>query len=84
MHITKEYCGSVGKGVIRSNTYAHNIKYINNMVKEAKKDVPELKDEDIEVVQFAGERYSKTYGIEFPVKKKPAGYDEIGRLEKTF
>lgn len=85
MKIIKEYCETVNKYVIRSNTYAHEWEYFKNLINEAKKDYPTLDEDKIEIVQYAGERYKRTYGIEFRVEEKPKEeYFRIRKLEYTF
>lgn len=53
--------------VIRSDTYANSAAHITRMISEALADFPGLTLDDIEVVQFGGQRYKRTMGIEFRV-----------------
>lgn len=72
----------------RNNHYAHSFAYIKELVDEAKKDFPNLKDQDraISIVHFGGERYKRTWGIEFFVtnvdREILEGYDR--RLQSEF
>lgn len=71
--------------VIRTNTYGRTLDLINALAKLAKTDCPEVKDEDISIVQFAGQRYARSYGIEFNVTvQPPVEYQRISQLEYTF
>jgi len=85
MNIIKEYCDEVHKYVIRTNTYGHTWEYFNTLVNEAKKDYPTLNENEVEIVQYAGEHYKRTYGIEFRVEDEPKDeYFRIRKLEYTF
>ena len=85
MIIIKEYCEEVNKYEIRTNTYVHTWEYFNTLINEAKKDYPTLKENEVEIVQFAGECYKRTYGIEFKVETQPKEeYFRINSLEYTF
>jgi hypothetical protein len=84
MKIIKEYCEEVKKCVIRTNCYGHSFKIIKELVFEARKDFPKLLDDNIEIVQFAGRHYARTYGIEFSVENAPEDYNRINQLEYTF
>jgi hypothetical protein len=82
MKIIKEYCKEFNTCVIRTDSYAHNLEYILDLFSEASGDFPELESYMVEVVRYAGQRYSGTYGIEFyPNKMPPADYIEIPQLE---
>lgn len=85
--VIKEYCLSDDPaiGVLRTRTYAHTLKFFMGLVEVAKKDFPDLKDEDIEIVHFEGKRYRGQFGIEFKVDSEnvPKEYDEIHKLEPT-
>lgn len=72
-------------GVIRTNTYAHSISYFMELVREAKRDFPNLEDKDIIVSHYAGRRYRNTFGIEFPIQDAtiPETYHKISSLEST-
>ena len=75
--------------VVRSRCYGSRLDYINQLVSAARETYPELANNYIRVTQFAGERYARTYGIEFecPNPKAvvvPVGWQEISELEYTF
>lgn len=85
MMIIKEYCEEAKKCVIRTNTYSHNFEIITKLVNIAKNDFPSLTDNSIEIVQFAGQSYARTYGIEFNTTcYYPEGYRPINQLEFTY
>jgi hypothetical protein len=63
MQIIKEFCESSGTAVIRSNTYGSNFGKFVQFYNEAKKDFPSLEVEDVEIVKYGGNRYTKTFGI---------------------
>ena len=84
MQIIKEYCEESKRCVIRTNCYGRTVEYFKKLITEAKKDDPNLSDEDIDIVQFAGQRYARTYGIEFKSDKIQKGYFKINQLECTF
>lgn len=87
MKLIKEICLGEGDrittGVVRSNCYGSQLSYIKKLVRAAKKTFPQLTDDDIRVVHFGGDRYARTYGIEFPLLQDtiPKGWKEIHRLE---
>lgn len=81
----KEYCEYAKTCVIRENSYGSRLSKFLRLIEEAKKDFPSLTDEDIEIVKYAGERYAKTFGIEFEITNQeiPAEYIRISQLENT-
>jgi hypothetical protein len=82
MKIIKEFCKAADVCVIRTDSYAHNLEHILNLCSEASRDFPELEPDMIQVVQYGGDRYARTFGIEFhPGKQPPASYTEIDKLE---
>lgn len=85
MNIIKEYCPTSKHCVIRTNTYGHSLALMQKLFEIARQDFPELDAEQVQVVQFAGRHYAKTYGIEFKAETNiPKGYDEIAQLEYTY
>ena len=93
MQIIKEirlyHDGRPAMCVVRSRCYGSRLDYINQLVSAARETYPGLAESDVRVTQFAGERYARTYGIEFecPNPKAmsvPAGWQEISQLEYTF
>ncbi len=77
---TKKHC------VIRTDTYGKTLDHLLDLYDLAKNDFPEIEPKDITIVHYAGERYKRTYGLEF---KKPDGakvpddYQNIQQLELT-
>lgn len=70
--------------IIRSLRYGSSIGYFNKLVEQAKKDFPNINVESIEVVQYGGRHYARTYGIEFSVKPNEyplKGYREVPTTE---
>ena len=84
MEIIKEYCEIANKCVIRTNTYVHTWKHFNMLVNIAREDFPLLKEEDIEIVMYAGRNYDRTFVIEFGIVEQPYdNYFTIEQLERT-
>lgn len=88
MNIIKEYCiNKLGSGntiVLRSNTYANSLKYFMTLFKEAKKSFPELRRRNVQIIEYAGNRYKHTFGIEFFSEEKVLKeYELIDELEST-
>lgn len=83
----KEYCIShpgMIWGVIRFDHYGNNLELFEKAYMEAKADFPYLIKTDITVVHYGGERYARTFGIEFPIHGNiPVEYKQIGMLEYT-
>jgi hypothetical protein len=67
--------------------YGNSVALINKWVAIAKQTYPGLQDERIKVVQYGGDRYAGTFGIEFPTPGNgltaPDGWSVIQELEKT-
>jgi len=82
MQIIKEYSKYAKKCVIRTNSYSSSLSYFNELIEIAKNDFPELIDDNIEIVQYGGERIKRIFGIEFyPTNYVPSSYNEIQNLE---
>lgn len=84
----KEYCTTDNGhtwAVIRDERYGSKLQKFIDFYNEALRDFPNLKIENVDVVKYGGERYSKTFGIEFEVLgwTVPQEYREIGMLEYT-
>jgi hypothetical protein len=80
--IIKEFCKKVNTCVIRTFSYNHSLEYLMVLFAEAEGDFPGLKAKDVEVVQYGGQSYARTFGIEFhPITPPPAEYVEIDQLE---
>ena len=73
--------------VVRSELHSRSLAHIMGLFEEARNDFPDLKPEDVNVVQYSGKSYSGTRGVEF-VKPKdtkiPESYKPIPQLELTF
>jgi hypothetical protein len=68
--------------VIRTNCYSSQWSFLFKLVAAAKADFPDLQDEMIRVVHFAGRHYAGTFGIEFePCSVVPSDYQAIRELE---
>lgn len=71
---------------IREDNYGRSLAKINRLVAEARKDFPELKDEDIEVVVYGGVNFKGQIGVEFRATSIDAikdYYIPISQLEYT-
>lgn len=82
----KEYCKQTGDNlrfILRLRHYGSDLATITELFNEAKKDFPNLSPADAEIVQYGGERYKRTFGIEFagPKASVPADYAEVKNLE---
>jgi hypothetical protein len=74
---------------IRTNYYASDLEYFLNLFEIAKKDFPELKEEDVKFVHYGGQRIKGIFGLEFSrqgykgKKKeyKAKGYEEREHVE---
>lgn len=89
MTIIKEYCERNDTVVLRRDDYAHSAADIYDLLEEAERDFPFEDDDGIlnaKIVVYGGERYKRTYGIEFlnPLVVKPPVklYRRIKNLEQ--
>lgn len=85
MKIIREYSTRSQTCVIRTLQYNSSMSYFESLLAEARKDFPDLKSEEVEIKHYGGDRYSKTFGIEFkrPEKDVPATYSRMENLEYT-
>lgn len=68
--------------VIRESSYGSKLDKFERLFSIAKKDFPNLSSQDVEVVQFGGRYYSRTFGIEFESDIIPSEeYKRISSLE---
>jgi len=84
MKVIKEFCREIV--VLRTDTYVSLLTHFDKLFAQAKKDFPTLERDAIRIVQFGGERYRYTFGIEFNLPesaKIPKGYSELKKLEYT-
>lgn len=51
--------------LVRTNCYGSSFEFIKNLVREAKKDFPDLIEGQIIVQKYRGDRIKGIYGIEF-------------------
>lgn len=75
----KERNGDIHR--IRTNTYSHTIKFFNELFALAKADYPDLREENVEVLHFAGRSYARTFGIEFRHEPTADGYQDGAYFE---
>lgn len=71
--------------VIRTRTYCASFEHIQMLVSAARNDF-DVADDDIKVVLYSGQHYSRQYGIEFnPIEQTiPLHYRKITQLETTY
>lgn len=73
--------------IIKSDTYAHDLKYLLALFDEACKDFPNLNFQDISVKVYNDDCWGKQTGIEFrqPIGVEiPSIYIELGKLPYTY
>lgn len=80
--IIKEFYADENICILRLDHYGRQLSHVMELVLEARKDFPTLKDEDITTVVYGGNYYSRTIGIEFNGVQKE-GYSIVSRLELT-
>jgi hypothetical protein len=71
--------------VVRSKAYGCTLTKLVQMAAIARQDFPDLKDEDIRVVQFGGDSFRGTWGIEFDggnLTVAPPSWRSIPELHK--
>ncbi len=81
MNFIKEYCADVKTAVIRLNHYGSSLDVFDEMCQQARIDLPGIQNKDIRVVQYGGDRYKRTFGIEFKSNENPGNYKDISILE---
>jgi hypothetical protein len=74
--------------VVRTNCYGLSVAMVKSMAETAKKSFPTIQDEDINIVQYGGDYYAGTFGIEFDhpdprCSAAPNGWQPIHELERT-
>lgn len=57
--------------ILRSRTYTSSLDYFLMLFKEATKDFKDLRESQVEVIQYGGRHYKGTFGIEFKSTEKP-------------
>lgn len=81
--LIEKYQTPAGYSLIKSNTYAHSIEYINKLISIAKADYPELTDDQIAIHVYNNECWQGQTGIEFKVSVLNKDYKKIERLPYT-
>lgn len=69
--------------ILRNDTYDNRLSWFNEMFAAAQADFPFLKEEDVRVVIFGGDRIKGIMGIEFQLPrgtKVPDFYEELYAL----
>jgi hypothetical protein len=83
--LIKEFCPAKNGDyhfVIRESNYGSQYDKFEGLVSVAKQDFPNLESSDIRIVKYGGDRYAKTFGIEFSLSTQPPeDYKEISHLE---
>ena len=73
--------------VIRTNTYAGSLAHIQKLAAIAIEQFPTLESGDIQIEKYGGDRYSRTFGIEFDCPEQlteaPEGWTVIKDLALT-
>ena len=86
MNLIKEVVPSNRLCIIRTEQYGSSLQKFLQFFAEAKKDFPSLEPKDVEIVRYGGERYAKTFGLEFTAPtgaEIPSTYREIDHVEFT-
>jgi len=74
----------LAKAQIHANHYSSNLSHINEMVETLKKDFPHIKDDEIHVHKYGGQRVKGITFVEVSLKDRtdvPKGYDEVSEIE---
>lgn len=71
--------------IVRTDCYNSDLSHFILLFQTAKKDFPDLKEEQVEIKHYGGMTYKGTYGIEFNLDPKviPVEYEQIHKLEYT-
>jgi len=77
MDFIKEFCPSSKTVVIRSKTYGSQLSMFMEMVFSAQHDGFPVYPDNCKVVQYGGDRYARTFGIEFYYEDAPEEYTII-------
>jgi hypothetical protein len=90
IEITKIFRPHKGKGTslamaqIHANHYDSSLSHVNEMAKTLKEDFPNIKDEDIKVHKYGGQRIKGITLVEIQLGEAtevPYGYDEVSEIE---
>jgi hypothetical protein len=58
--------GKNGTCIIRASNYCHSLAHFLNLVEVAKKDYPDIAMSDVSIEKYGGDRFKRTWAIEFP------------------
>lgn len=83
MRFIKEFCPNSKTVVVRCDSYGSSLQMFQDMVHSAQEDGFHINLMDCKVVHYGGERYAKTFGIEFSYDYAPENYKIIYQLEYT-
>lgn len=70
--------------ILRTRTYGSSLQYLNGLYRVALRSFPGIEQQNVNVIQYGGERYKRTFGIEFfvpPGTEIPADYEERDNAE---
>lgn len=76
----KKYYKKTNKCTINEGGYGRSLSKVQEMFREAKSDFPELKEEDIQIIDIASPTNGLLIGIRFDVekgKKVPSSYEQF-------
>jgi len=76
----KMYYKKTRKCTVYKDNYGRSLSKLLEMFREAKSDFPELKEEDVDVIDIVGPTNSRLIGIKFNLKKGdkvPSSYEKI-------
>ena len=70
--------------IIRKDSYDNRLSAFDELYEEAQQDFPNLRRSDAQITHYSGERYKRTWGIEFTLPDEPPeGYTQIKEVELT-
>lgn len=74
-----------GTCIIRCNDYGSSLQHFLDLYQIALADYPELKLEEVSIVKYGGDRFKRTFGIEFSTNDTtaPTGWIEIHEVHLT-
>ena len=85
MRIEKYWASNLGRAFITTNTYVRTFAHINFLIAEARKDVPDLKDEDVQIFIINSISHKGMLMIEFAVGQRPTeDYLETNNTWRAF
>ena len=78
-----KYQTNNGICIVKSDTYQCSFALVSELVKEAKKDFPELKDKDISIKVYNDKMWKNQLGIEFNSRLQP-NYKKLNNVPHSF